>query len=146
MHAAQGGGAGAEKMSSRSNAKWVAQTSLLTVVLSVFLVAPAAAAGNAQLNRQIISNPISGFQQFSTQNLQSEVTYLDQLEKAGIGPHGGTATVAVNGWNDPFTKQGLAIFLAAFSYEHVQDQDQKLQASSGAAALALCVGASAPRP
>ena len=87
-HRGRGGGAGAEKMSSRSNTKWVAQTSLLTAVLSVVLVAPAAAAGNAQLNKQIISNPISGFQQLSTQNLQSEVTYLDQLEKAGIGPHG----------------------------------------------------------
>lgn len=52
----------------------------------------------------------------------------------------------MNGWNDPSTKQGLAIFLAAFSYKHVQDQDQKLQASSGAAALALCVGASAASP
>jgi hypothetical protein len=110
--------------------------------MSICVATPAGAVGNDQLSKQIISNPVPGYQPVPASGLQSEVNYLNQLEESAIGPMGGKASVAVSGWRGPSNKVGVAIFLIAFSYPHANDHE--LQGNSASAGLSFCAAAAEP--
>ena len=112
--------------------------------MSMCIAMPAGAVGDAQLSQRIISNPIPGYQPISDAVLQSQVDYLNQLERSAIGPAGGTAAIAANGWRDPSTKTGVAIILVAFAIPHASDAD--IQKNAAAAGLSFCAAGTAASP
>jgi len=121
---------------SRRPARWLMCALLITVLPSFSIAMPAGAAGNAELSQQIISNPVPGYVPIANSSLQSEVNYLNQIEQSAIGPAGGKASAAADGWHDPSAKLGIAIILDAFNYPQGVNFD--LAKNSAAAGLSFC--------
>jgi hypothetical protein len=129
---------------SRWSTRCLVRGLVVALAMSICVATPAGAVGDAQLSQQIIRNPVPGFQPIPTPNLQSRVNYLSQLEQSAIGPFGGKASIAANGWFNPSTKSGIEIILVAFSYPHASDHD--LRGNAASAGLSFCAAGTASSP
>jgi hypothetical protein len=117
---------------------------LIGVVVPIALVVPAGAAGNPALDQKILSAPISGWPTMATSYLDNYVTYINALEQAAVGPGGGAAVTAAEGWRSPSSATDFVLVtLVRITDARLTStqSDQQLQQAARAAAASFCPGA-----
>lgn len=126
----------------------------LVVILAIGLsflasAAPAAAAGNADLEKLIIPSPFVGWRPIPESKSQSFASYLNGVETAAIAPSGLTSISAAGGWEDTTTKKLLMIALVEINGNGQQTPSQVIQdlhPAAKAGAASFCSGAEAAAP
>jgi uncharacterized protein DUF2510 len=105
---------------------------------------PAGAAGAPSLDQHIVSQTVPGWSKVASSFMQTYVGYINGLEKAAIGPQGGTAITAAEGWHAPSNVHDtVLITLVAFSASGLSESQIAGQARVGAesAGQSFCTGA-----
>jgi hypothetical protein len=120
---------------------------LCVVVGGVALdVAPAGAAGNGPLAKEILTNPLPGWVAVPQADMAPTVSDLQGVESAAAKITGMSALVAGNGWYSPHG-QLLEILLVAFVGKPVNALiTRSLQAGTKVAVENLCEGATTEPP
>ncbi|HEY3842991.1 MAG TPA: DUF2510 domain-containing protein [Acidimicrobiales bacterium] len=117
---------------------------LIAVLVPIGWAMPAGAAGSPALDQKILPSPISGWPTMAPSYLDNYVTYINALEQAAVGPGGGTAVTAAEGWRSPASAQNFVLItlvrITDASLTTIQS-DQQLQQAARAAAASFCTGA-----
>jgi hypothetical protein len=116
----------------------------LVVAGSLGVGFPAGAAGDAGLTQHIIANPVPGWKSESAASLDRFVTYINGLESSTIGPEGGTAVTAAQGWHSPSGPANyvlVALVALTFNGQSRAAVQTKAKAAVISALASLCAGA-----
>ncbi len=122
---------------------------LVALMVPIALALPAGAAGYPALDQKILTAPISGWPTLAPSYLDNYVTYINALEQAAVGPGGGTAVTAAEGWRSPTSaKDFVLVTLVRITDARLTttQSDQQLQQAARAAAASFCTGATGSAP
>jgi len=110
--------------------------------------ASAGAAGNPDLAKLIIPNPIPTWTPIPESRSQSFSSYLNGVENAAIAPSGLTATSAADGWEDSAAKSELIVGLIEIDgkAQTVSNAARFMHPAAKAGAASFCSGAEASGP
>jgi hypothetical protein len=146
---------GAIKMTSprragRSTSRRAQALAALVLATLVCLIGqPAGAAGNRALDRDIIADPIPGWQSLPAAQVNETASRIQSVESASLVGSGVTTATAAEEWRDPSSSSTFVlVILIGLSSDKKSDtaEVQHAAAAAGTAAVSFCAGASGASP
>jgi hypothetical protein len=122
---------------------------LALAALTGLVAQPAGAAGNRVLDRDIIADPIPGWQSLPAAQVNETASRVQSVETASVAGSGITTATAAEGWQAPSSSSTfvLVILIGLSSHKKADAAvTQHAAVAAGAAAVSFCAGASGASP
>lgn len=121
----------------------------LAAMTCVVAGAPAGAAGNRNLDRDIIADPIPGWQSLPASQVSQTASRIQAVESASLVGTGFTTATAAEGWQAPSSSSTFVLVILidlSASGKSEAELSQQAALAAGAAAVSFCAGASGASP
>jgi hypothetical protein len=139
-----------QKRADRPNERRIRILVALVLATGALLVAqPAGAAGNRNLDHDIIADPIPGWQSLPASQVKATASRIQSVETASVAGSGITTATAAEEWRAPSSSTTfvLVILIGLFGDKKaVSAVTDHAAAAAGSAAVSFCAGASGASP